>query len=467
MHGVSLREIANITGGIIRQGDPTVKFTGISTDTRKLLPGSLFIALRGEKYDARQFLEQAIVAGAAGFIVDRPVELPGNNLPVLEVADTLLGLQNLAAWNRAQCNAPLVGVTGSAGKTSTKDVLASVLGARLRTIKTPGNFNNEIGLPLTLLQMDEKCEIAVVEMGMRGIGQIDSLCRIAKPTVAVITNIGEAHIELLGSIENIAKAKGEILDHIPADGFAVLPAADPLIHKEAERCRGKMIYFGLESDCDVFAKNIRADKKGNRFTVEAGGMEEDYFLPMPGRHNVLNALAAIAVSREIGLSPAEIRQGLFNAVITQMRSEILEYGEITVINDSYNANPASVKAALQFLQEVSAGRKMVAVLGDMLELGDRGVTGHKEVGAEAALTGVDRLVTVGERAANIAEGAKDSGMPGKNIFPCAGKGEAIETLRKTMQPGDVVLVKGSRSMGMEQIVEWIAAQRGLYANSDY
>ena len=458
MHGVSLKELATITGGVIKQGEPTAQFDRISTDTRKLLPGSLFIALRGEKYDALSFLGAAVAAGAAGLLVDRAIELPDQTLPVLEVADTLTALQNLAAWNRARWRRPLVGITGSTGKTSTKEILASILNVRWRTVKTPGNYNNEIGLPLTLLQIDAVSEAAVVEMGMRGFGQIDALCRMAKPTIGVITNTGEAHIELLGSVENIARAKGEILDHLPAYGFAVLPADSALLRQEARRCRGRVIYFGIEATGEVVAKNIQPVQAGSRFTVEADGAAEDYFLPMPGRHNVLNALAAIAVSREMGLSPAEIRQGLFNATVTQMRSEIVEYGAVTVINDAYNANPASVKAALQLLREVSAGRKMVAVLGDMLELGERGVAGHREVGAEAAWLEVDRLVTVGARAAHIAAGAQAAGLPPERIYPCAGKAEAQETLRQIMQPGDLVLVKGSRSMGMEQIVEWIAAR---------
>ena len=455
MHLVSINDIAKITGGVLRQGRPAAEFRQIATDSRDLAPGSLFIALRGEKYDAHLFLEQAIAAGAAGLMVDREIRLPEKDTPVVEVADTLTGLQSLAAWNRNRCNIPMVGITGSTGKTTTKDILASVLNVRLRTEKTKDNYNNEIGLPLTVLQIDENCEAAVIEMGMRGPGQIDALCRIARPTIAVITNIGEAHMELLGTVDNIAAAKGEILDHIPEDGLAVLPANGAFIRREAGRCRGRVIYFGIEEDCEVSAKNIRSSRHGNYFTVEADGLNEEYFLPMPGRHNVLNALAAVAVSREIGLSADEIGRGLLQAVATQMRLEIINLGEVTVINDTYNANPTSVKAALQVLQEISSRGKKVAVLGDMLELGDSGAARHREVGAEAAAVGVDRLVTVGVMAAKIAEGAKDSGVAGCVVYPCADRAAAIEVLHRVIQPGDTLLVKGSRSMGMERIVEWL------------
>lgn len=451
MFEVSLEDIAKITGGIVRQGDPAAVFRRVGTDSRALEPGSLFFALRGDKFDAHEFLGPAIAAGAAGLVVDRPT--PVNNVPVVEAPDTLAGLQALASWNRSQGEAPLVGITGSSGKTSTKDILSSILSVRLRTVKTPGNYNNEIGLPLTVLQMDEHSEIAVVEMGMRGLGQIDALCRIARPTVAVITNIGEAHIELLGSVDNIAAAKGEILDHVPDNGCAVLPAAGAFIQREAGRCRGKVVFYGIEQDCAVSAKNIRANEGGSCFTVETEGFDHEFYLPIPGRHNVLNALAAIAVGLELGFSADEIGRGLRAAVISGMRQEIINTGNITIINDTYNANPDSVKAALQTLQEISAGRKTVAVLGGMMELGEREAAGHRVVGAAAAVVGVDRLVTVGSTAANIAVGAKASGMPEIRIYPCADKLEAGKTLNKIIQPGDVILVKGSRSMGMEQIVE--------------
>lgn len=452
MKTATLGEIARAVNGVIVQGNSGKEIIQVAIDSRKIEPGSLFIALRGKNHDAHQFLEQAVQAGAAGLLVDRKVTLTAD-IAVVKVSDTIAALQALAAANRKRCGVPLIGITGSTGKTTTKDMLAAILSMRWRTLKTPGNYNNEIGLPLTLLRMDESTEVAVVEMGMRGLGEIEALCRIAGPTAAVITNIGETHLELLGTISNIAAAKGEILASVPADGFAVLPAEGKFIRREAGRCHGKVIFFGIEQECAVMAKNIRAEDGGNYFTVKTAEYEREFFLPVPGRHNVLNALAAIAVGRELGLSAEEMAAGLKEVVFSDMRLEISETGDIKIINDAYNASPASTKAALAVLREVADGRGMVAVLGDMLELGERAVEGHLEVGARAADLKVDSLVVVGSFASTIADGAVRSGMPAGKIHRCADNQEASAVLNNILRVGDVVLVKGSRGMRMEQIVE--------------
>ncbi|MDF9408638.1 UDP-N-acetylmuramoyl-tripeptide--D-alanyl-D-alanine ligase [Pelotomaculum isophthalicicum JI] len=452
MKSATLGEIAQAINGEIIQGDSGIVINRVSTDSRRIEPGSLFFALRGTRYDAHQFLDQAIAAGAGGLVIDRDVEVTAG-ITVIKVLDTLAALQALAASNRERCGIPLIGVTGSTGKTTTKDMIASVLGTRLHTIKTMGNYNNEIGLPLTLLNMDENSEVAVVEMGMRGPGEIDALCRIAKPNGAVITNIGETHLELLGTVSNIAAAKGEILENIPTDGFAVLNAESSFIQREAKRCRGKVVFFGIEQECEITAKDIIAESGGNRFTAEIAGYEGEFFLPAPGRHNVMNALAAIAVGRELGLSIEEIAEGLKTVTLSDMRLAIIEVGDIKIINDTYNASPVSTGAALQVLKEVSCGKSMVAVLGDMLELGSRAVEGHLEVGSIAADLGVDSLVAVGDLASGIADGALRSGMPAGKIYRCADNREAITVLNVILREGEVVLVKGSRGMHMEQIVE--------------
>jgi len=459
MKPITLIEIARVTGGEIIQGDPEVVLTRVSTDTRKIKPGDLFLALKGERYDAHQFLEQAVCAGAGGLVIDQTVDIPAG-IPVIKVGNTLDALQALASSNRERCGVPLIGVTGSNGKTTTKDMIASVLSTRLRVLKTRGNLNNEIGLPLTLLAMDADCEAAVVEMGMRGPGEIAALCRIARPTGAVITNIGEAHLEMLGTVSNIASAKGEILEYIPPEGFAVLSAGSPYIQREAGRCRGKVIFFGIDQPCDIVAENIKCGGGGNYFSVVMAGGKWDFFLPVPGRHNVLNALAAIAVGREFGLSMEEIAGGLAAVTLTGMRQEIVDAGNVRIINDAYNASPASVKAALQVLKEVAGGRRLVAVLGNMLELGRRAAEGHREVGIAVAEMGIDCLVVVGDLAAVIADGAAGAGLPVKNIYRCAGNRQAMEVLDSIVREGDVVLVKGSRGMQMEQIVEDLIHSRG-------
>jgi len=346
MKPFTLAEISGITGGKIIQGNPDAVFRSVSTDSRNIREGDLFFALAGERYDAHSFLEEAAGAGAGGLVISRRVELPAG-LPVLMVNDTLASLQVLAFNNRQSCDAAVVGITGSTGKTSTKDMVASVLAVRFNTLKTRGNLNNEIGLPLTLLAMDGDCQAAVVEMAMRGAGEIDALSRLARPNGAVITNIGETHLELLGTVSNIASAKGEILEHIPPDGFAVLNAESPFIRREAGRCRGKVVFFGIEQRADIMAVNIRPRGAGSRFRAVFDGGDGEFYLPVPGRHNVMNALAAIGVGLEMGLSAEEIARGLAGVSLTGMRLEILEAGGLKVINDAYNASPASTRAALQ------------------------------------------------------------------------------------------------------------------------
>lgn len=452
MKPFTLNKIAEVTGGEIIQGDPQTVLRSISTDTRKIKTGDLFFALTGENFDAHGFLHQAGQAGAGGLVVSRIDKFPSAT-PGILVDNTLAALQALAAFNRESCGVTVVGITGSTGKTTTKDMVASVLGTRFKTLKTTGNMNNEIGLPLTLLELDETYEAAVVEMGMRGPGEIDALCRLASPDAAVISNIGEAHLELLGSVSNIAAAKGEILEHIPPGGFALLNAESPFIIREAARCRGKIIFFGIDQPGDITAENIRPEGGGNRFTAVFESLRAEFFLPVPGRHNVMNALAAIGVGMKLGLSEKEIADGLAAVTLTGMRLETIDTGSHKIINDAYNASPASTKAALQVLKETAGARRKVAVLGNMLELGERAQAGHREVGETAAALAIDCLVTVGDLAVNIADGAAHKGLSGNRIFRCNDNQEAIGVLSKLLQPGDVVLIKGSRGMRMEQIVK--------------
>ncbi len=458
MKPITFGDIAEVTGGEILRGDPLAVFSAVSTDTRTIKTGDLFFALQGERYDAYDFLGQAAAAGAGGLVVHRKPDLCPQ-VPVLLVNNTLAAMQSLAASNRACSRAFLVGVTGSTGKTTTKDIIASVLGTRLRTLKTTGNFNNEIGLPLTLLELEEQYEAAVVEMAMRGPGEIDALCRLARPDAAVITNIGETHLELLGTVSNIAASKGEILEYVPPRGFALLNSESPFIHREAARCRGRVIFFGFEQSAGIKAENIRVEGDGSRFDAVAGGWRYTFTLPVPGSHNVMNALAAIGVGKEMGLTDEEIAAGLAAASLTGMRLEIIEAGRLKIINDAYNANPASVKAALQTLMELAGERRTVALLGNMLELGQRAVAGHREVGETAARLKVDYLVTVGDLAAAAAAGAVGAGLAAQRVFQCDDNLKAIKVLEDLLQEGDVVLVKGSRGMKMEQIVQHLANSR--------
>lgn len=454
MYRFTAGEIAKAVSGEIVQGDAGKIFDSVSTDTRQTTEGDLFIALIGEKFDAHDFIYNAISGGADGLIVSRRVETGSWQGPVIVVSDTLSALQELARYNRYHFQGIVVGVTGSNGKTSTKDMVSSVLEQKYRTLKTQGNFNNHIGLPLTMLKLNDSYGAAVLEMGMRGLGEIDLLASITKPDGAVITNIGETHIERLGSVSNIAKAKGEILDHIEPSGFAVLNGDDENVRGQAERCRGKLIYYGTGSSVSILADGISTTNgKSTVFTLVTPGGKVEINLPVPGKHNVLNAMAAAGVGLEAGLGLPEIKNGLENAVLTGMRLEIIEGQKATIIDDTYNANPASVKAALQILADVGKGRRKVAILGDMYELGQRAAAGHREVGAEAAAIKVDILITVGKLASDIALGATFADEPPAEIISLNTNGEVKKYLHKIVRPGDVILVKGSRGMKLEEIVQ--------------
>ena len=453
MKAVAIGKIAEVTGGLIIQGDPGITLRSVSTDTRRIKKGDLFFALSGEHYDAHDYLAEAAAAGSGGLVISRLVSLPAG-IPVLLVDDTLAALQALAAYNRDCFKGPVVGITGSTGKTTTKDMVASVLGVRLRTLKTEGNLNNEIGLPLTLLALDDSVEAAVVEMAMRGPGEIAALSRIARPEGAVITSINETHLERLGTVSEIAAAKGELLEHILPGGFALLNVESPFIKREAKRCLGKVIFYGMNKPAGLMAQDLRPEREGFSFNAVLEGERHAFYLPVPGRHNVLNALAAIGVGWELGLTMEEIAAGLAAVSLTGMRLEILEAGGLTIINDAYNGSPASNWAALEVLKDISGGRRRaIAVLGNMLELGPRAVEIHREIGKKAVGPGLDYLITVGNLAAAAAEGAVQAGMTWDRVFPCTEHAVALKILKGLLLSGDVVLIKGSRGMKMETIVQ--------------
>lgn len=453
MFPLNIMQIAGaISARIVNHGEQRV-FRTVSIDSRKVKQGDLFFALRGDRFDGHDFIPMALEAGALGIVLEREVDLIPPEIPVLMVEDTQAALQDLARHNRKISAVPVIGVTGSSGKTSTKDLLYSVLSAKFHTLKTEGNFNNELGLPLTLLRLDESHQMAVVEMAMRGQGELDLLGRIALLNGAVITNIGEAHFEILGSVDNIARAKGEILDYIGEGGFAVLHGDSPYMRREALRCQGKVVFYGEDRGMDLWVRDITPVDGGNRFTAVYRGREAEYFVPLPGRHNVINSLAAVAVGLELGMEEGDIRAGLSGANLTAMRLEISRFDGITVINDSYNANPSSTRAAIQVLSETAGeNSRKIAVLGDMLELGDKSEPGHREVGRAAREAGVDLLVPVGERARHIGIEAEEAGLSSHQIHYYTSSREAALALKNIIRPGDVILVKGSRGMKMEEFI---------------
>lgn len=452
MADFSVTEVLKATGGRLLSAGGSKLFRGISTDTRNIQAGNLFIALIGERFDGHEFIRQAAEKGAAAVIVSKEVAAP-DTVTVIQVKDTLGALQALARFHRQRYHIPVIGVTGSNGKTTTKDMIAAVLSSRFKVLKTEANFNNEIGLPLTLLKLTPEHEAAVVEMGMRAPGEIRELTEIALPTLGVVTNVGETHMEILGSIENIAAAKAELVEAIGHDDVVILNADDPHVRAMQGKAQGRVVLYGLKPGAFVRAENIATATDDNLTTTFDCASPRGSFpvvLPAVGIHNVYNALAAIAVGWELGLKPSELKEGIAAFTPGAMRLEIQKYGDYTVINDVYNASPLSMAAALDTLAAIGKGRKL-AVLGDMLELGDAAIEAHRRIGRHAAAQGVEIILTIGELARHIAEAGREQGIKITQSF--AGHKEAIAALRSIIKPGDYILLKGSRGMKMETMLE--------------
>ncbi|NLG86607.1 MAG: UDP-N-acetylmuramoyl-tripeptide--D-alanyl-D-alanine ligase [Firmicutes bacterium] len=455
MQPLTVGEIAKVTGGQVISGDASTTVTGVSTDSRQLKPGYLFVALPGERVDGHVFVSPSLKGPAAAAVVsqDKAYICPPGKA-IVRVASTGQALLQLAAWYRSKWPVRTVAVTGSTGKTTAKDLTAQVLSCSYRTLKSPGNLNTEVGLPLTLFNLAPEHQVAVVELAMRGPGQIAALTQVARPEVGVITNVGVAHIELLGSQENIARAKGELLENLPSDGLAVLNGDDPLVRNQAVRSRSPVMFFGLGPNVDFKATNIKAmGTKGLSFIVVGPSGREEIQLPLVGRFNVLNSLAAIAVGHYFGLTLPEMAAALSKVQPVAMRLNLIERSDGTlIIDDVYNANPVSMRGALETLADLAQGRRTVAVVGDMLELGEWGPEAHRQVGEQAAALGVDCLIIGGSLAQQVAQGATDAGMDPSSIFTCCDAAQVAVVAQGQVQPGDVVLVKASRGMQFEQVV---------------
>lgn len=437
--------------------DPNQSFTDIVTDTRKIAPGVLFVALKGERFNGEDFVEDAIKSGAAGALVSK--DYVGNDTfggTIIKVeTDTQKAYQQLAAFWRQKFQIPVLAITGSNGKTTTKDMTAAVLSAKFPVLKTQANFNNEIGLPLTLLQLNQLHRAAVVEIGMRGLNQISALAPVAAPEIGIVTNVGETHIELLGSIENIAKAKAELVEAIRPGGAVILNNDNPYTAAMKDKAASgvKVITFGIEQPADIKAANLVSGAQSTSFqcTIGQGGPTVELTIPMLGRHNVSNALAAVAAGHYLGLTPAEIADGLSNLEMTGMRFECKRMKSYNIINDAYNASPMSMEASLATLQEITQGKRSIAVLGDMLELGHVATSAHQKVGQQAAAAGVAALITLGEMGREIAAGARAAGLT--EVYSFAEHQAAAHKLQEILQPEDTVLFKGSRGMKLEKVIE--------------
>lgn len=449
-----LSKIAKWAGGTLLHGNGSVRVGTICTDSRALKAGDLFLALRGENFDGHAFVADAAQLGAAGAVVETaPDELP-ENFVLIEVPETLAALQQIAAYYRRSLPLKSVAITGSNGKTSTKDFTASVLGERFHVLKTAGNLNNHIGLPLTILRAGMDDQVGVFEIGMNHAGETEPLAKIARPDVGIITNIGVAHIEFLGSRDAIAREKGMLAEAVPEDGAVVLDADDEYTRSISQRSKARAVLCGIGGG-DIRASNIRIDATGNHFHVSAFGEEFEAHIAAPGEHMVRNALFAIAVGIIFGLTPAECVAGLEKANLTSGRFEQKTIRGIHVIDDTYNANPDSMVAALRTLAQIPTQGQRIAVLGRMGELGMEAERGHYRVGEAAGELGIDCVVGVGNEAAWISQSARVNGV--RHIFQVGSTSAAAGLLRSLAHPGDVLLVKGSRLAQMEKIVEGLAA----------
>lgn len=454
-----VHEILKATGGRLLAAGPET-FSGISTDSRSIKEGELFIPLVGDRFDGHDFIKQVFEKGAAGVIVaaGRVVPIPGGRA-FIEVKDTLRALQDIAHHLRtARPGLEVVGVTGTNGKTTTKEMLASILAVRGPVLKNEGNLNNGIGVPLTLLRLRDEHWAAVIEMGMNSFGEIQRLAEIAVPQVGVVTNIGPGHLENLGSLEGVAKAKGELIAALPEGGTAVLNADDPYQRDQLAVSAVRTLTFGLGKGADFSATDVEETAAGVVFSLVTKGGTVRVKLPVLGFHNVYDALAAASAASALGLSLPEIKQGLEGFKPAKMRMEIVDIEGAKIINDAYNANPASMAAALNALAGIKNSRR-IAVLGDMKELGESAEKAHYDVGRLAGAGGLACLILVGEQARHMAYGAAEAGMDEKDIIRASSPEEAGAKLAERLSPGDCVLVKGSRSMKMERVVEFLKSRK--------
>ncbi len=445
-------ELAEATGGELRTVDPSAGVTGNAIDSRRVAPGDVFWALPGEHTDGHCFAADAVARGAALIVCrqDRADSVAG---PRLVVADPLAAMQKLAAWSRTRQQALVIGVTGSVGKTTTRGLIHAVLSAQFEGVQSPASFNNHLGLPLSLLSIEQHHEFAVLEIGASQVGEIRALVEIARPEVGVITAIGRAHLAGFGDLQGIIRGKGELLEALPASGFAVLPGDDPLTRGMAERAVCRTLFVGEAAHNTIRATHVETLEKSLSFTVDG----DDFHVPITGRHHLTNALIAVAIAREIGMSPVAIQDGLSRYQPTPGRGQVTTIGPWRVIDDTYNASPTAMAAALRLLTDLplsSTGRRF-AVLGDMLELGPATEAEHVALGQQAGALRLDGVLACGDAAVHVARGASRNGLPAGRLVATPQLDVLLTVLDCWLEPGDLVLVKGSRGMQMERVLDWM------------
>lgn len=452
------RTAVHWSGARLLRGDPRRRFHAVSIDTRQMRPESLFVAIRGPRHDAHRFLSEALAAGATGLVVERADALPPDApeaLPVLRVDDGTRALGDLAAGHRAGFEGPVVAITGSNGKTTTKEMCACILDGVAPCLRNRGNLNNAYGLPLTLLERDPEHRAAVLEIGMNHRGEIAPLAAIARPDVGVLTNVGTAHIEFLGSRQEIAREKGDLLAALSAEGVAIVHGDDPLALAQAERTRARVLRFGLGPACDLRAERVSSlGERGHAFDLVAPQGRVAVHVAGLGEADVLNALAAAGAALAAGASLDQVSEGLARYVPVGSRMQRVALPRnVILIDDTYNANPQSVEVALRSLARLRGRSRAIAVLGDMGELGERAAEAHRAAGALAAELGIDFLFALGEFAEEVVAGARDAGMDPACVYVGTDHQATGKAVSRVLQGDAWVLVKGSRSMRMERVVE--------------
>jgi UDP-N-acetylmuramoyl-tripeptide--D-alanyl-D-alanine ligase len=451
MEGITLSDtVEAMQGEWIGKNDPaSVVPAGGNFNTQTIKPGEIFFAIPGERVDGHQFINAAFENGASAAVVNRSwfdkQDAPIESLIVVDATDLAIG--DLGKYYRNRFNIPVIGITGSNGKTTTKDMVAAVLSTRYNVMATKGNLNTRLGVPLTLFDLSAQHDVAVIEMGIDEYGGMRYLCEIAQPTIGTITNIGPTHLEFLGSVEGVAKAKGELLDYLDESSMTILNLDDLFLFKERAKVKGRLLDIGIEQICQFRGEGLKLDQKGfANFSLQG----HSFHLSIPGKHNVYNALIAAAAGSALNVPLEDAAKALANFVPTKHRSQMLEHNGIRLINDSYNANPVSMRAALDTLSAIETDGRRVAVLGDMLELGEITDEVHRELGREAGNRPIDALYALGDLSKLVIEGAREAGLDQSWAFH--DRDALTNTLRNYLKPGDLMLVKGSRGIAMENIV---------------
>ena len=453
----TVKDVLNSTKGKLLSGNEDDILKGVSTDTRRIKGGELFIAIKGERFDGHNFILDAVSRGVGGVLVQEGCITNANfktpDIFFASVPNSIKALGDVAHFRRSRYKVPLIGITGSNGKTTTKEMIAAILSKKFNVLKNFGTENNHIGVPLTLMRLNPEHKVVVMEMGTNHLGEVRRLSEIARPTVALITNIGPSHLEYLKDTDTVLKAKCEVLDYLDKDGKVVINGDDKKLKNL--KTNFKVIKFGLSKECDFYADKVNLEPDGINFRLN-GKWEMN--LDIVGRHNVYNVLGAIATTWDFGVSIEEAKDALREFRVPNMRMEVKRIGDIKIINDSYNSNPLSMKQAIEALKDITTKGRKILVAGDMLELGRLSGRFHHLVGRQAAESGIDLIVAVGKLAEHVAKGAQEAGMSQTKIKLCNLTKDACQTVTHLIKKGDTVLVKGSRAMKMEQIVEGLETQ---------